>query len=63
MNRKTLFVVEGMAEKSELNNAFLQHLGLLKEEYQIFKYNTSIHEMYDLLNKPDNVGNSLAAIC
>lgn len=33
MNKKILFVVEGMAEKSELNNAFLQHLGLSKEEY------------------------------
>lgn len=62
MNKKILFVVEGMAEKSELNNAFLQHLGLSKEEYQIFKYNTSIHELYDLLNKPENIGISLTAI-
>lgn len=54
MNRKILFVVEGPAEKSELTNSFLHHLGISKEEYQIYRYNTSIHELYDLLTKPEN---------
>lgn len=62
MSRKILFVVEGPSEKSELDNSFLQYLGLSKDEYQIFKYNTSIHELYDLLNKPENKDISLASI-
>lgn len=62
MSRKILFVVEGPSEKSELDNSFLQHLGLSKNEYQIFRYNTSIHELYDLLQKPENKDISLESI-
>lgn len=62
MAKKILFIVEGKREKEELEKGLLLHCGLAEVDHEIIVYETTIHELYDLLTAEENEGIELSTL-